>query len=274
MTDDSPIEEPNEPPPVAEESQEAPYGWVTDAKTGQKRPRKRPGRRPKDVSPPGGKSPALEDLQALGSLPEASEDAPPAPPAKESRKFARMKAEPAPLPPFRAGVISKGINSLYRRAGRIIRIWDMEIGTAVVACTKAEDPDDLTVGEAWENLAKTNPRIRAFLLRVIEGGAMTQVFTAHLPILLAIVMKDGIRRRIPILKLADSFLQDDGDDGGPVPSDFSQAMGGISPDDMAQMMHFAQGMMGNIAEGMGRQNMNAPYRGPSDTHAPFEPGQG
>lgn len=264
MTEEQvPQEQTGQPPSDDDEtSPEAPYGWMEDPLTGQMRPRKRPGRRRNGAKVPAGKSPAIEELQALGSLGEASEDrAPAAPPPETKRGGVRpmMKAESAPLPPFRAGVIAKGVNSLYRRAGRIVRIWDDDIGRAIILTTTAADDDDVTVGEAWESVAKTNPRIRAFLLKMIQGGAWTTVFTAHLPILMALVMKDSIRRRIPILQLADSFLLDEPDESGyQPPSDFSQMMGGINPDDMAQMMQMVQTFAGTIAQDVGRQNTNAP----------------
>lgn len=268
-----------QPVPLVQEaddatSEEAPYGWMTDPGTGERRPKKRPGRRSKTAKAPPGKSPALEELQALGSLTEASEDTAPGAPAKERRK----SSAPASLPPFRAGVISKGVNKLYRKAGRVIRMFDYDIGTAVIACTRVTvdeddgEPDGTTVGDAWEELAKTNPRIRAFILNALQGGAMWAVFTAHLPILMAIAMKDGIRQRIPLLDLATTLLVDDDDDGQEeaVPSGLSQMMGGINPDDMAQMMAMAQGLMGNMAAGVPRMP-NMP-RGPVAGHpdpAPF-----
>lgn len=237
----------------------APFGWMTDPDTGERRPKKRPGRRSKAARMPPGKTPALEELQALGTLSEASEDTPPGTPPKGRRKTTAMKAA---APPFRAGVISKGMNKLYAKAGRIVRVFDMEIGTAVIACTRAEDDDDVTVGDAWEELARTNPRIRAFLMRLMVGGAWSALFTAHLPILMAIAMKDGIRQRIPFLGLAQTLLTDEPDDGGEaVPSDLAQMMGGIGPEDMAQMMAVAQGLMGQMAAGVPRAP-NMPPRGP------------
>lgn len=253
-------EEPVQPVQEAEAAapEEAPYGWMTDPVTGARRPKKRPGRRSKAAKPPTGNSPPLEELQALGSLSETSEDTAPGTPPKGKRRPV-MKAEQ--LPPFRAGVIAKGMNGLYRRAGRLVRIWDYDIGTAIIATTRADDEDDVTVGDAWENVAKTNPRIRAFLMKLMAGGAWTGLFTAHLPILMAIAMKDGIRQRIPFMQLAETLLTDDaegeGTDGEAVPSGLAQMMGGINPDDMAQMMAMAQGFMGQVA-----QNIPRPANGP------------
>lgn len=225
----------------------APFGWMTDPATGQRRPKKRPGRRAKGVTPPSGKTPSVEELQALGGLSEASEDtAPGAMPKGRARRKA-MKTQ-APLPPFRAGVIAKGMNGWYRKIGRIVRLFDMDIGTAIIASTRAVDEDDVTVGEAWEELAKANPRVRAFLLHLLVGGMVSNLVEAHLPIILAIVMKDGIRRRIPLLGLAETLLTDEPEGAGePVPSGLAEMMGGINPQDMAQMMAMAQGLMGQVA---------------------------
>ncbi len=257
-------------------SEEAPFGWMNDPETGERRPRKRPGRRPRTAAPPVGKTPTILELQALGSLPEASEDTAPGTPPKGKVKLSK---EPAPVPAFRAGVIAKAMNRLYRRAGRICRLFDHDIGTAIIASARTrpkddddEDDEDLTVGEAWENLAKTNPRIRAFLWRFMQGGAWTGLFMAHLPILMAIVMKDGIRERLPLLQLVETFMadgQEDEDGDGP-PSGFAGMMGDLNPQDMAQMMAMAQGMMGQMANGVGRPP-NAPYRGPSVSHPPYQP---
>lgn len=230
---------------------------MDDPVTGERRPKKRPGRRSKATKLPSGKSPTMEELQALGSLPEAAEDTAPGELPKGRRKAPKTEAS---LPPFRAGVISKGMNGLYRRAGRLIRIWDYDIGSAVIASTRALDEDDLTVGDAWENLAKTNPRVRAFLMKLMSGGAWTGLFTAHLPILMAIAMKDGIRQRIPFMALANTLLTDEPDEpagqdgaaGAPVPSGLAQMMGGIGPEDMAQMMAMAQGLMGQAAASVPR----------------------
>lgn len=250
-----------EPPP----SEEAPYGYMTDPDTGLRRPKKRPGRRSKTAKPPTGNSPTLEELQALGTLSEVSEDTAPGAPPKGKKRPAMKTAEP--LPPFRAGQIAKGMNKLYRKAGRIIRLFDYDIGTAViVSATKQPDDDedeDTTVGEAWEAVAKSNPRIRAFLLKLMVGGAWSALFTAHLPIFMAIAMKEGIRGRIPFLQLAETLLTDEpegeGADGEAAPSGLAQMMGGINADDMAQMMGMAQAFMGQMAQGVPR-----PANGPRE----------
>jgi len=241
-----------------EATPEAPYGWTKDRETGELRPKKSPGR--------GGhkSSPTLEELKAAKAEKDAEEpsEAAKAPsadraPAKPQRRSERRKAKAeekasAPVPQYRAGVIAKGMNKLYARAGKLIAVMDPEIGHAVISITRKESEDDVTVGEAWEELAKTNPRIRKFLLKMMSGGAWGQLVMAHAPILLAIILKDGIRTRIPGHRLIEAFLGDD-EDGSPSP--FSEGMGGMNPEDMSQMMSFAQGLMGQMAQNMGREGV-------------------
>ena len=254
-------------------TEEAPYGWMTDPVTQERRPKKRPGRRSKSTQLPVGDAPSLMELQAAGSLPEAAEDV--APGAAPKGKSKRAKAS-APLPPFRAGQIAKVVNRRYRQVGRIVRMFDQDIGTAIIATTRKQDPEDdeeddvLTAGEAWEQLAKHNPRVRAFLMKLVIGGTMSDLFNVHLPILLAIVMKDGIRERLPLAHLAEAFLTDDPDEPGDQDAGGMAGMfGGINPNDLGQMMAVAQQMMSQAAQNVPRP-ANTP-REPVNGHAYAEP---
>lgn len=247
-----------------EPSPEAPFGWMKDPDTGERRPRKRPGRRPKTAKVPAGPSPSIADLQALGSLPEAAEDTTPGAPPKGRRRTA-MKAEAQALPPFRAGPIAKWVNTQYRRVGRVVRMMDYDVGTAIIACTRrppVEDDDEdtgVTVGDAWENLAKNNPRVRRFILKCMTGGLVGELFWAHAPIFLALIMKDGIRSRLPILGLVEALMSDEPQDQDAEPEGGDMGMpglggllGGLRPEDMAQMMAMGQTMMSQMANGVPR----------------------
>lgn len=172
---------------------EAPFGWTTDAATGERRPKKAPGR-PR-------KSPSLDELKAAkAETEEAGEAAAPeedrAPQQSRRRPGGHTHDQADSVAPYVPGVIAKGVNRLYRRAGKIIRAMDYDIGQAVIECTRKEDKDDLSVGEAWEALAKGNPRIRAFLLKAMAGGSWTELVMAHAPIGVAIVMKPAIMRLV------------------------------------------------------------------------------
>ena len=88
------------------------------------------------------------------------------------------------------------------------------LSTAIIECTRPdpEDPDFVTVGQAWEELAKTQPGIRTWLLKAIAGGAWGDLVMAHAPIAVAIVMKPAIMRLIPFWKIAESMMEDDDED--------------------------------------------------------------
>lgn len=242
---------------------DAPFGWTTDPETGERRPKKTRGRQRRDAVPVEtvpGVSPSLEELRAAGGPAQRREDVAPAPaPAKKGGGGAAAPAGPAVVPPFRAGPIAKGVNRIYRRAGKIVKIWDQQVGAAIIACTRKdedeEEDDSLTVGEAWEEIARTNPQIRAFLLKALSGSAWSALFMAHAPIALALMMKDSIRRRLPFQRLTEAFLTDEDEDGTQYPSDISQMMGGLDPAAVAAMSAMVQGMMPGMFGDMPR-NMN------------------
>lgn len=243
--------------PLDETSPEAPYGYTVDPQTGQPRPKKRAGRpRTKAATPP--PAPTIDDLRATKV--KDTEDAAPKMGKTKKSLFGKPKpeyAEPEPLPPFRAGPIAKGVNGLYRKAGKLVKMWDRNVGETIVMATQKEDEDDLTVGEAWENLAKVNPRIRAFLLKMIQGDAYGGLLMAHLPILIAVAIriKQGPGDQASFAEVGMDFMADyDPRTGQSEPSDVSQAMGGMTPDDMAQMMAMAQGMMGQFMPQTRNQN--------------------
>jgi hypothetical protein len=227
---------------------EAPFGYTRDEQTGEMRPKKAPGR-PR-------KPPTLDELKAAkaGEAPADGDGKPAgdrAPDTRRRRARSRGSAtadgaedKPKPVVQFREGVIAKGINKLYRKGGKLIRVVDPDIGQALIDITRKDtlddgtpDPEDVTVGEAWEEIARANPRIRAFLMKIIAGGAWGQLFMCHAPVLLAIIMKDAIRKRLPFQKLAEAFLTPDED--GEAPAD-GTVMEGLQMPDMAQMMAMAQ----------------------------------
>lgn len=229
-----------------EGSAEAPYGYRIDPETGDRVPKKAAGR------PRSRKSPSLEDLKAEheagtveGSGPgsgPASIDRAPDTKRRARRRGSRAADGPATKPKtappqFREGQIERGINQLYRKAGKMIRVGDPDIGQALIDITRKEDPEDVTVGEAWENLARGNPRIRAFLMKMMAGGAWSAVFMAHAPVLMAVMMKDAIRSRLPFPRLMEAAMTSD--DAGESPSD-GTPLAGLRPEDMAAMMDQAR----------------------------------
>lgn len=209
---------------------EAPYGYTTDA-DGTTRPKLAAGR-PK-------KPPSVEELKAATTVNEAVPGADRAPEVVKRTRSRGRKAEPKPekpVPQFREGVIAKGVNKLYRKAGKVIRAMDQEIGQAVIDATKKEDDEDVTVGEAWEELARTNPRIRRWLMGLIAGGAWAQLFWVHAPILLAVLMKPVILKHIPFSGVIESLAEPDED----TPEGEGGLPGGMTADDARAMAALAQ----------------------------------
>lgn len=215
----------------------APYGYTVDRDTGEMRPKKRPGR-PK-VPPP------AEELSALPPV-EPEADQPP-PDRPHGRRRTRTRQDSDPVPPMpRGGVIAREVNRMYRRAGKIVRAMDEDIGQAIIECTRPEIVDEgeepnPTVGEAWENLCKTNPRIRRWILQIISKGAWTELILAHAPIGMALFMKPAIAGRLInsegfLGRLAQSWLEPDEDtvEGDLTPED-GQAMADLAESQFEQM---------------------------------------
>ena len=227
---------------------EAPYGWTTDPKTGERRPKKSAGRPRKPPTP--------EELREAGPPPAVPPDEAPGRPPRGTRPPASKPDKPDPVPQPREGVIARGVNKTYRRAGKIIRAMDRDIGQAIIECTRPdpEDEDWLTVGEAWEQIAKTSPRIREWLLRLIAGGAWSDLIMAHAPIGVAIVMKPAIMRILPFKKLIESMLEDDDGEGGD--------LGGLTAEDAEKMAARAgldiEAMAERVARTMNRDTGGVP----------------
>jgi hypothetical protein len=181
---------------------------------------------------------------------EAPPVAPPAdkPPAAPGRK--RRPAPPEDVPMPKGGVIAKGVNKMYRRIGKGIRIVDDELGLAFIACTRPDpdDPDSPTVGEAWEALAVGNPRIRAWLLNLVKGGNWQDLFMAHAPIGFALASRSWVRGllaklfpRADLSRAAEVLFEPDED----TPD------GGLRPEDAEEMQRTAEATAQRIASRMG-----------------------
>lgn len=227
---------PSGPPP--DDPDRAPYGWTRDRESGQWRAKKTPGR-PKHVPPPG-----PDEVAAAAPIPPR-EDAPPPPRTGRKRRSPPPTDESVPMP--KGGVIARGVDRLYRRAGRMIRILDDELGLAVIECSRP-DPDDAdapTAGQAWEALAKDNPRVRAWLLGLLKGGTWQDLIMVHAPIALALLTRDWVRRLIPgavLERAAETML---------VPDDEDATEDSLRPEDVEDMQRAAEAHAQRIASKMG-----------------------
>lgn len=253
--------------PREDATDDAPYGYKADGT-----PRRSNGGRPR-------KSPSVDELKARREERATESDSAPEDREPDDKKRGKIlsfgkkdkEEDKRPVPQYHEGQIARGVNKLYRKAGKIIRAWDAEIGAAVIEATKKEDADDVTVGEAWEELARTNVRIRRFWLKMIQGGAWGGVFLAHAPILMAVVMKDGVRKYIPFMGIIESMAEPDDD----TPAGEGGLPGGMTADDVKEASRLAQEQMAKMgfsvspemakmAEGM----FGGRVTGPADTGAP------
>lgn len=240
---------------------DAPYGYTRDRKTGERRAKKLPGRPRAESEPEGDQG----DRKPVERTPDREPGA--GVTIKGGRRQKALK-EPEEVPAFRHGPIAKGMNKLYFKVGKIVRGFDPEVGQAMIDATKKESEDDVTVGEAWEEIARTNPRIRKFLLKLISGGAWGQLFMAHAPILLAVIMKPAVISRIPFAKVIESMAEADEDSapgegglpGGMNANDADQVLAtakaqmarmglDLPPDMMAQAQQLAAQMAGGTVNG-------------------------
>lgn len=224
------LDEPEVFDPLAPD-ENAPYGYTVDRKTGERRAKKTAGRPKADQDAPEQGTP--EDVRSLPPV-ERGKDREPGTGIVKGK--ARRVKEPEDIPAFRAGPIAKGMNRLYLKTGKLVRGFDPEVGQAIIDSTKKESEDDVTVGEAWEELARVNPRIRKFLTKLITGGAWGQLFMAHAPILLAVVMKPAIISHIPFAKVIESMAEAEDDTApgeGALP-------GGMTAADAGEAFAFAQ----------------------------------
>jgi hypothetical protein len=219
------------------------WGFTTDPKTGARRAKRAPGR-PKN-------QPSAEELAAREPLPREPDRAPQRPEGRAPKPLAGAADEP-PMP--KGGVIAKSVNMLYRRAGKMLRGLEsgdpMGVGQALIECTKPDEDGNPTVGEAWENLARVNPRVRAFLLRVLAGGAYADLVMAHAPIGIALMMKPWIQKIIrpdKVMSVMNSMAEPDEDEpeGTAMP-------GGLTAEDMQAMADLTADQAEQIARKMAR----------------------
>lgn len=227
-----------------EPAPDAPFGYTTDPKTGEQRPKLAKGR-PK-------KSPTIAELREAKEETQASDDVKPADTAPAKNKRGKVKVE-EPLPPYREGVIAKGVNKLYRRVGKIVKGFDPIIGEGIIDAA-TEEEDKVTVGEAWDELARTNPRIRRFLLKMLTGKGYAQLVWAHLPMFIAMWMSFQRRaqgthpNQTDPKSLGDKFKAAAAEVIPELPG--GNPLAGLKEEDMAQMMTLAQQMMPQMMQAM------------------------
>lgn len=79
-------------------------------------------------------------------------------------------------------MLRKGLEKMYANMGTMIFIVDPMVGTTILNQSAA-------CAASLDELAKTNPKVRAALMRMMETNAYGAVLAAHLPIAVAIATK-------------------------------------------------------------------------------------
>lgn len=177
---------------------EAPYGYTQDRVSKQWRPKKAPGR-----------------PHTPRSAEQIAAEPPPPPPPADEPPAAAPKPPPvtdADVPMPKGGVIARKVDKLYRRAGKILRRLDYDLGQALIECTRADEEDDITAGQAWEALCRDNPRIRAWVLQFTRGGTWQDLIMVHAPLAVALFSKPWILSHIPLMSMIGGFFEADDDD--------------------------------------------------------------
>lgn len=82
------------------------------------------------------------------------------------------------------------LRALYATAG--VALMPFNAGAAVALTSGADECVD-----TWDELAKQNDSVRRALLAMIEGGAWSRVFMAHVPIVLAF-LPGHVRNMLPL----------------------------------------------------------------------------
>jgi len=193
---------------------------------------------------------ALPDPQSLSPIDRSTPDREPGDrPPTAGRRRGRRRAgvggppkAPVDVPPFRSGPIAKGMNRIYAKTGRLLKMANPMVGEAFISITRKESEDDETIGEAWEALAQTDPVWRARLLKLCSGGAYGRIVIAHLPILMALMALEPVKKRIPFGRIVEALLGGDAtepEQSGP-PQGFDAPM---SFEDMAAMASQMMPMM-------------------------------
>lgn len=130
------------------------------------------------------------DLSSLVSEPMPNDTPDPMPNAKASKRTWRdwFSGKPKekkakvrkPTPPMPRKGIAGSLTNMYTGLGMTVAMVDQHCGMAIVQ--SAED-----CAQSWEDLARTNPKVRRALLMLLETSDVTKIVIAHAPIMAAVM---------------------------------------------------------------------------------------
>lgn len=154
------------------------------------------------------------DLSSLVSEPLTNNAPDPIPNAKASKRSfkdwftGKPKEKKAkvrrPTPPMPRKGLAGPLTNMYTGLGMTVSMIDKQCGMAIVE--SAED-----CAQAWEDLAKTNPKVRRALLMLLETSDVTKIVIAHAPIMMAVMVHHMPLVREQQMRLIEVFANSGGD---------------------------------------------------------------
>lgn len=114
---------------------------------------------------------------------------------KPKEKKAKVRK---PTPPMPRSGLAGPLTNMYTGLGLSLSMVDQQCGRAIVE--SAED-----CAQAWEELARRNPKVRRALLMLLETSDVTKIIVAHAPIMMAVASHHVPFVREQQLKVVEMF---------------------------------------------------------------------
>ena len=147
---------------------------VIPTTTASQHPRFSGGERPTELDAPATRK---IDTEAARERVAASRTAAKASDKPPLKRAAKDKPAPAPVPEYRAGMYKVPVAALYGQVGQVVSYVAYPIGQALIGQAGP-------CAEAWDNLARTNPKVRKWLGNMTKTGAWGELIAAHIPIMM------------------------------------------------------------------------------------------
>src|SRR3546814_416887 len=123
-------------------------------------------------------------------------------PSDRKEKKAKVRR---PTPPMPRKGLAGPLTNMDTGLGMTVSMIDKQCGMAIVE--SAED-----CAQAWEDLAKTNPKVRRALLMLLETSDVTKIVIAHAPIMMAVMVHHMPLVREQQMRLIEVFANTGGND--------------------------------------------------------------
>lgn len=135
--------------------------------------------------------------EPVGDLPDD-----PKPSDKAPRKIRETREKKkTPLPPWRAGQISKFVAGLYTTGGNLfIARGQEDYGQSIIDIAEP-------AGVVWEKLAKRHEWLRRFFDRIMTTGELSELFMIHFPLFMLALRDLGLLRPMN-MQITEEFAEE------------------------------------------------------------------